>query len=506
MESQREIEKKLSQEEFKQKLASGEKDFSHCHFKNLDFNGLELEGCTFEGSKFETCNFNDVYASNVNFSSHFYDVSFEETNLNYGFFENAQFSDVIIEEPIKGGDSVLVITESSNNQLNKILGREKGEIKYSTDLNPTAGAPTIAPVRPKHMGSQVFQDENGKLKSQPRVPVEQWNELQRLQYIVDTDILLYGKVSDETIEVFKENGYGVDTESLVKMLEVGKTPEPINKLSSSVVEKIKALEKSGFPLRICPNGQVYMDPKHLESFKNEELEELGKYYTKNIEFVRDPKVTSLPDTLKGKIQLMEKEGKGTLNIAPDGKVTLPLLELRYFTNKDISALNSYYMNLSATDKVSGESEAAVKPPQSFSEKTALKLVRMKAEGHPIRVCPNGQVSIEPQYLKFFKREELLEINQYYKIKTANQFIKDPLVTKIPPHLIEKLKNMEMKTGKKLVVTVNGKAVLPPAVLKNFSDEEISTLNSYYMNQREGKNRAGEKVKRLPAARSICQEL
>lgn len=97
MESQREIEKKLSQEEFRQKLASGEKDFSHCHFKNLDFNGLELEGCTFEGSKFETCNFNDVYASNVNFSSHFYDVSFEETNLNYGFLrmQNLRNADLI---------------------------------------------------------------------------------------------------------------------------------------------------------------------------------------------------------------------------------------------------------------------------------------------------------------------------------------------------------------------------------------------------------------------------
>ena len=47
---------------------------------------------------------------------------------------------------------------------------------------------------------------------------------------------------------------------------------------------------------------------------------------------------------------------------------------------------------------------------------------------------------------------------------------------------EKLKNMEINTGKKIVVSSSGKATLPPELLQNFTDKEISTLNSYCINR------------------------
>ena len=56
----------------------------------------------------------------------------------------------------------------------------------------------------------------------------------------------------------------------------------ITKLSAYIVKKINIMKKEGFPVRICPNGQVYMDPNHLRYFKRDELREISDYYENKV--------------------------------------------------------------------------------------------------------------------------------------------------------------------------------------------------------------------------------
>lgn len=119
---------------------------------------------------------------------------------------------------------------------------------------------------------------------------------------------------------------------------------------------------------------------------------------------------------------------------------------------------------------------------------------------PLRICPNGQAFIPESELKYFKSEELQEINRHYAKEAEKNFKADCTITRLPMSLKEKLKNMEINTGKKLMVSSSGKATLPPELLQNFTDEEISTLNSYCINRTAAQKREKaieSNVKELP---------
>lgn len=293
--------------------------------------------------------------------------------------------------------------------------------------------------------------------------------------------------TEENVEIYKKSILKIfQTKATEKNTdEVQEASKPLSKetqrqdkLSGEIVKKINLMKKDGTPMRVCPNGQVYIDPEHLKYFKRSEIYDLQKYYENKYgkTFQTDPSITVLPEKLREKIRLME-EGSVQLTKLPDGRVQLPLLQLRYFTNEDISVLNSYYMNQM-------KELQPKKTDYPFSEKINQKLEILNSKAMPMRVCPNGQVVIPTEELRYFKGVELREINQYYNKKANETFRRDPSVKSISDLLKEKLQAMERETGKKLVVTKLGKAVLPISELNHFTDSEISTLNSYYMNMLE----------------------
>lgn len=71
-------------------------------------------------------------------------------------------------------------------------------------------------------GKQIsLNKETGNLDVKPRNEqnIEKMSELEQLQYTVDTDIQLYGKVQSETLSAFRENGYDVVNNEAVKLAE-----------------------------------------------------------------------------------------------------------------------------------------------------------------------------------------------------------------------------------------------------------------------------------------------
>lgn len=295
------------------------------------------------------------------------------------------------------------------------------------------------------------------------------------------------------------------TEKNVKVTEK-KTQEPAvspsetqKKLSGSIVKKMKVMQGEGKPMRIYPNGQVFIDADHLKYFKRYELQELDTYFKTKAEqtFKRDPTVTSLPEKLQRKLEIL-KEGGGSLSIEPNGRVSLPIMQIQYYTFDDISTLNSYWMNQAAEGKeVATTTQNQIKLPPTveditgkrltqypFTEKLNMKLNLLEQKGVPMHIYPNGQVLIDPSHQRYFKIDELRQLNSYYGLKVGSKFKKDPSVTTLPKRLTDKLKIMEEMSGQKICVSKTGRVTLPPQALKSFNDEEISNLNSYFMNQVE----------------------
>lgn len=75
------------------------------------------------------------------------------------------------------------------------------------------------------MAVTIKQNENGELEytTRSKPDVSQWSDEQKLQYIVDTDIMLNGQVTDEVREEIQRQGFNINEDGKLEKIEI--TPE-----------------------------------------------------------------------------------------------------------------------------------------------------------------------------------------------------------------------------------------------------------------------------------------
>ena len=464
-------------------------DFFDVQAQKADFTNANIYGCKIQESNLESSNFMKVNLRRMTFSNTILDhVDFAGAEMNGAYFNNVHTIDIKNLSSVSltmGGATREEVKNYERNVLNILKKDVEGAEKE----------------RSREISFDLEGNAHIEVKLQTLQDTERVKEV--LQNTLDTEMENSGQISDTSRQIVQSTGYSLDKGKVVvaptapvpTRNENGKS---ITKLSASIVKKINIMKKEGFPVRICPNGQVYMDPNHLRYFKRDELREISDYYENKVGKTFKPNQEqqhSLPDSLKKKIHLLEQSSGDKLKMKPDGRVIIPLMQLRYFKNEEISALCSYFMN----QVQELEKQTQRKYPQ-FSGKINKKLEYLEEKGMPLRICPNGQAFIPESELKYFKSEELQEINRHYAKEAEKNFKADCTITQLPMSLKEKLKNMEINTGKKLVVSSSGKATLPPELLQNFTDEEISTLNSYCINRTAAQKRekaTESNVKELP---------
>lgn len=440
-------------------------DFFDVEAQKADFSGSNIYQCKIRECNFAESNYTKVNLKRMTFhNTNLEQVDFDGAKMNGAYFTNVQVTGVKNLESASltmGGAT----SEEVENYERIVLETLKGSSECTEEA-----------------GKQISFDPEGNPKIEVKAPKEPKKEMEILQNTVDTELSILGQISDTSRHIVSASGYGLDPTGKV-ITAPKKTEPPVLKLSASIVKKLNIMKKEGFPARICPNGQVYLDPNHLRYFKRDELQELERYYENKIgkAFVPDPECRELSDNLKKKVHLLEQSLGDKLTLKPDGRVVIPLLQLRYFKNEEISSLCSYFANHVRELGLQTQREYP-----EFSGKINQKLAYLDQKGMPIRICPNGQVYISDSELKYFKREELQEINQYYAKEAAKNFKEDSSTKQLPEPLKSKLRNMELNSGKKIIVSQTGKATIPPEFLQSFTDQEISTLNSYCINQKREK--------------------
>lgn len=479
----------IVQAEFEERLKVGNRNFSGMKFERIELANKDLSNCVFSNCFMDNCTFENITGKNIQFvHSKIYKTE-EREPVFYAFnLEKVHFEHCEIGGFFRGGSIV-------NGAIkNCVFWLQSENEKYVTKFQDID-------IRFSHIekcdmrGMKFFDCEmtDTFIKNCNLQQIEYSNRFVAADDLTIRNCLFENaNMAGASFHTYVCNSsfecMGWDTvrfrgskfqECMIKNVDFVSEPsktipvqedeklEKIAKLSGSIVKKINIMRKEGKPVRICPNGQVsFFDTNSLKYFKPKELKELTDYFQRKAwkESRIDESIRTLPYKIEKKLEKMKTNG---INISFDeqGYIRIPVLQIHYFTNREIQILNSYFVN-----------NARRKNKELDS---ALKKAEVARSEKKFRVCPNGQIAVSEEYKKFFTEKEWESLKEYYKTFCEKTFETDLKVDKIPDHISKKLYKLKM-CGEKLQFRENGWVILPDSRLRYFTNQEIQVLNSYYV--------------------------